>query len=492
MEGFRFRSIVGLAIVLANAPACHDETPRRRSPSVPAPHGTDDRTEPTTASREMPPGPVAPSVVPSSDGSEVEPPPVPYVHFDVNHVLSTGQSNSVANDAVQILTDTQPFANLMFDVGVMTATSCDGDGCTTYQKPSALLPLVEGDSFWYPVETMSSGLANLVAKLGSEKHHALLVSLHGRSGNSYQCLRKGSCDWWPGRNYIEPFAEGMMQVADAKALATAAGKSYAVRAVTAIHGEHDHYAYASGDSAFPMIGTDGVSVIASYADGLLEWQRDYEAGAKAITGQTVPVPLFISQYSHWNNVPTTKIAYMQLDAHVRSNGKVIMVGPTYALPYTDACLHFTSDGERHLGEQFAKAYARVILDGRKWEPLRPMRVSLERNVVTVKFHVPVPPLVIDTTRVDDPGQYGFEWYDGSAIPPAITNVALVSADTVAITLASVPTGPDKRIRYAYTFHGCAGPRTLARGNIRDSDSTPSNYGYDLFNWAVHFDEPIAP
>lgn len=423
---------------------------------------------------------------------------VPFVYesFDVNHVLSTGQSNAVANDGVPVLTKTQPFTNVMFDVGVMPSGSCDGDGCTVYQKPSHFVPLVEGDSFFYPVETMSSGLANEVSNLVQAhaliggQNHDVLVSNHGRSGNSYWCLRKGGCGWWPNRGYVEPFDSAMKEVADGLAISKAAGKSYVVRAVTAVHGEHDHYAAASGDSAFPLPGTDGVSTIHDYGEGLEEWQRDYEAGARAITGQTLPVPLFVNQYSHWNNVPTTVIAYQQLAAHVRSKGKVIVVGPTYVLPYSDDCLHFTSEGERHLGEYFAKAYARVILEGKKWEPLRPLQVSLAGNVVTVKFLVPKPPLVFDTVQVKNPGNYGFEYVDEGASPPGITDVAIVGADTVKITLASAPTGGNKRIRYAYTFRGCGGSGDVARGNLRDSDDTPSLHGYDLSNWSVHFDEAI--
>ena len=56
-----------------------------------------------------------------------EAPPVPYVHFDVNHILSTGQSNAVALDGIPILSTTQPYANLMFDTGVIPATGCDGE-----------------------------------------------------------------------------------------------------------------------------------------------------------------------------------------------------------------------------------------------------------------------------------------------------------------------------------------------------------------------------
>jgi hypothetical protein len=429
------------------------------------------------------------------DADGGEPPPVPYQHFDVNHVLSTGQSNAVANDGKPVLSTTQPYANLMFDTGVLTGTGCDGNGCTSYEQPTSFVPLVEGDTFFSPIETMSSGLANEATKLAREKYlvgkpittHDILVSLHGRSGNGYWCLRKGGCDWWPGRGYIKPFDDGMRQVTDAFALAKAAGKTYVVRAVTAIHGEHDHY---GKEAYFPLPGTDGKASIVDYGHGLEEWQRDYEDGVKAITGQTVPVPLLVSQYSHWNDRPTTTIAYEQLAAHVRSKGKVVVVGPTYVLPYSSDCLHFKGHGERHLGEYFAKVYARIVLEGKKWEPLRPIAISLQGNVITATFLVPKPPLVLDTQLVSNPGNYGFEVVDDSGATPAITNVALAGPDTVKITLAAAPTGANKRLRYAYTFNGCGGSGTIARGNLRDSDDTPSQNGYDLSNWSVHFDEPI--
>ena len=429
----------------------------------------------------------------AGEGGNAEPAPVPYRHFDVNHILSTGQSNAVANDGVPIVSTTQPYANLMFDSGVMPATACDTNGCSVYQKPTSLVPLVEGDVFFKAIETMSAGLANEATKLARGTGlatHDVLVTLHGRSGNSYWCLRKGGCDWWPGNTYVKPFAQGMMEITDGLALSKAAGKSYVVRAVTAIHGEHDHYAAAAGESLFPLPGTDGVSVIRDYGEGLEEWQRDYEAGAKAITGQTIPVPLLVSQYSHWNNVPTSVIPYQQLAAHVRSKGKVLVIGPTYVLPYSSDCLHISGPGEQHLGEYFAKVYARVVVEGRRWEPLRPTAITRQGNVITAKFLVPKPPLVLDTAKVSDPGNYGFEFTDDSGAPPAIASVALSGPDSVTVTLAATPVGANKRLRYAYTFHGCAGSGTIARGNLRDSDDTPSQGGYDLSNWAVHFDEAM--
>jgi hypothetical protein len=467
-------------IVVAAACGSHDDSSHEPA----APNGGD------------PNGTPAPSKPSSHDPTPPgDPPPVPYQHFDVNHVLSTGQSNAVAIEAFPVLSTTQPYANLMFDSGVIPASSCDSNGCTAYDTPTTFVPLVEGDVFFGPTETMSSGFANEASKLAKEKYtiptHDILVSLHGRSGNNYWCLRKGGCPWWPDHPYVKPFDDALQEIADALAISKAAGKSYVVRAVTAIHGENDHYAYARGESVFPLTGTDGTSIVHDYGEALEEWQRDYDQSVKAITGQSISVPLFIQQYSHWNNVPTTLIAYQQLAAHIRSNGKVIIVGPSYVLPYTSDCLHFTADGERHLGEYFAKAYGRVVLEGRKWEPLRPIKVTMHDSVITAQFIVPKPPLVFDTDRVNDPGNYGFEFVDGTDAPPPITSVVLDGPDTVKVTLASAPSGPDPRLRYAYTFHGCGGSGTIARGNLRDSDDTPSQNGYDLSNWSVHFDEPVS-
>src|SRR5690242_10701097 len=73
----------------------------------------------------------------ASSGGDDEPPFVPYQAFDVNHVISTGQSNSVAHEGRPVLTTAQPFSNLMFEVGVMTSGDCDDDGCMSYQKPTS-------------------------------------------------------------------------------------------------------------------------------------------------------------------------------------------------------------------------------------------------------------------------------------------------------------------------------------------------------------------
>ena len=501
MRALQRLTFLGCLAALAGASACQDDT-------------SNDPTPARSASPGEPVGPDGPGEHPggpgrdgggSPDGGGAPPdgePAIPYVDFAVNHVLVTGQSNSVANSGVPVLSTTQPFANVMFDTGVMPMSQCDGNGCRAFATPSSFVPLVEGDRFFgYAVETPSAGIANEITFLANERYHGavaglpkdhkVLVSVHGRSGNTYWCLRKGGCNYKPG--YLSPFDQGMMEVAAAKQLAEAAGASYVVRAVATIHGESDHYSYTTGSQEFPLAGTDGTpGKIQSYADGLLEWQADYEAEIRAITGQAEPVPLFVSQISGWNDTRYSKVAQLELEAHERAPGKVVLIGPSYHLPIDQSdCLHFTNEGGRRLGEYFAKAYARVVFEGRAWEPVRPKTVTRAGAVITVTFHVPSPPLVLDTERVAEIASYGFDYLDESGAPSPISKVELGGPDSVRITLASAPAGAG-RLTYAQnqTPRSCIGTPRGARGNLRDSDKTPSKHGYDLHNWSVHFDVAV--
>jgi hypothetical protein len=509
MVALRSAFLLGLLGCVSGV-ACSSNSPATSSPSGDSTQGSDPNVPAGgaagAAAGAQAAGQTGPDGGPGSPGSPGTPgtpgtpggpetPAVPYQHFDVNHVISTGQSNSVAHEGRPILSTQQPFKNLMFDVGVMTSGGCEREGCRTYQKPTGFLPLVEGDTFWYPVETMSAGLANEAAMLARTRHqqpgHDVLVSLAGRNGLTYWCLRRGGCNFLDP-TYLNPFDENMKQVEDGKALAAAAGKSYVVRVATAIHGESDDYAYATNTQEFPLDGTDGShQSVKNYADGLLEWQRDFEKGAQAITGQTLPVPLLISQFSGWNDAARSAVTQFQYEAMVRSGGKVTIVAPGYILDWHEDCRHYTSLGERRLGEYFGKAYARIVLEGRPWLPVHPTGVTIEGNVITARFHVPSPPLVLDTTRVSDPGNYGFEVVDSAGADLPITKVELAGADTVKVSLASAPAGKPK-LRYAFRAvpHTCPGSTNGPRGNLRDSDATPSQHGYELFNWGVHFEVPV--
>ncbi len=440
-----------------------------------------------------------------------------YVDFSINHIILAGQSNALGNDATTILSSAQNYGNLSFDTGVIPLTGCGDEGCTTYQTPTGFTPLVEGDSYYYPVETPASGLANQAARLakdvfqfgttaGYPAQHDILVSDIARSGNTYWCVSLGGCNY-QSAGLVKPFTQLTMDVTNAKAFAGTLGRSYVVRAIANIHGESDDIGYSLGHPEFPQAGP------ADYGAALVQWQADLETTVKAVTNQTQPVPMFISQLSGWYRSQTSRVAQFQLDAHVAAPGKVILIGPSY--PYGingNDCLHYTSDGSRRIGEYFGKVYTRVVLGGEKWEPVRPKTITRTDKVIEVKFFVPAPPLVIDTDNVQAAPNQGFTFTDdGGAV---ITGVEISGPDTVKVTLDKTPTGamtlsyaqnqahPSVPIDGFTPPNGtCVGPfdRTAGgmsrpagpRGNIHDSDATPAESDQaPLFNWMVQFTSAV--
>jgi len=375
-----------------------------------------------------------------------------FVARDLNLILVNGQSLSIGVEGDPALTTTQPFANKMFDQGILAFS------------PSSLVDLIEGE---VPAEeTGWAAAANLITQLADDElgvTHNLLVAAHGGGGAPYASLKRGS----------ENYEIGMAQVT----AAVAAPGTVAGRAVFVVHGE-----------------TDGANGSPTYAADQTEWQRDYDADVRAITGQSEPVVMFVTQTSSWTKMAaeaTSLVAMDQLASAVASGGRIVMVGPKYHLEYADG-IHLTNHGYRRMGEYYAKAYRRVILQGRAWEPVRPTSAIRTGAVIDVKFWVPVRPLVLDDVLVTDPGDYGFEYTD-SGTPPAISSVEVIGPSTVRVTLASTPSGVNQRLRYAYTGTPTAnaGPTTGPRGCLRDSDRTPSRHGYDLHNWCVHFDMAVT-
>lgn len=376
---------------------------------------------------------------------------------DVHHILISGQSLSVGSTSAVVSTE-QPYQNVSFNTGVRAGNA----------NLTSFIPLVETQQGTLG-ETIASGMANLTTELAAASGfagHVTLASGNGVGGTPYSGLAQGT----------GPYATGMAQVSAGVSVASAAGLSYRMRAVAVVHGESDH-----------------VNASMAYADDVLQWQADYEADIATATGQTGPIPMLLCQVSSHTayGTPTSLIPSAQLAAARARPDRIFVVGPKYFLTYTDG-VHIDGASERWLGEYYAKVVHRVLVEGEPWLPVSPREVTVDGAVVRVEFHVPAPPLVLDTEAVSDPGNFGFEIFDAAApMPTTIVDVALDGPDAVQITL-SAPPNPGARIRYAFTggAGAPAGPMTGARGNLRDSDDTASMVGNPLWNWAVHFDEPI--
>lgn len=354
----------------------------------------------------------------------------------------TGQSLSVGYNSTPALSTAQTQGNTSW-----TGNNGSADAPTQGAVPSTTASLVEAS-----VESPRAAIANCYESITGEP---LLAMSNGVNNTAYSGLKRGTAPWTRLVNMLESYGARI-------------GGSFLGLAV--IHGESDRLS-------------------STYCTDLAEWQSDMEA-LSARVGTGTSVPLYVSQMSSCTFYTTTSldtcVAPMQQYTCAKNNPDILLVGPKYHLTHPDG-VHLTNATSRRHGEEIGKAMAH----GPTWTGLRPSAVSANGAAISITFHVPVPPLVLDTSAVSDPGNYGFTYTDAGT-PPAISSVELAGDDTVVVTLASTPTGENRRIRYAYTgtSGASAGPTTGMRGNLRDSDTTTCGSGTMLRNWSVHFEEAV--
>lgn len=369
-------------------------------------------------------------------------------------VIMTGQSLSTGNSATTRLSTTQTQGNKI----VAQNTISSGGTVMVEGSPWPLGDLTEASNL-DGNESPRSGLANCFESLTGEP---LLVLHNGYGSRAYSQLKSGTTQFTVLTRLVESVAARMVGLE--------------VLGIVVIHGENDKNN-------------------ASYDDNLLEWQTDINA-LTTRTGIGSSVPMFLSPMGS-----CTKYAETSMDTCVspilmyevaRDHPTTHRMGPPhYSDTHAADGIHFTNTSSRLHGERIGRQLAWEYLGNGAWTGVRPRAVSANGAVISVQMWVPVPPLVLDTTAVSDPGTYGFTYTDDSS-PPAISSVALSGDDTVVITLASTPTGNNRRIRYAYTgtSGNNAGPTTGMRGNIRDSDTTTCGSGTMLRNWLAHFSEAV--
>lgn len=216
---------------------------------------------------------------------------------------------------------------------------------------------------------------------------------------------------------------------------------------------------------------------AEYISYLNEWQSAYAADLG------FNVPIVIDQMSSRGNADNlallSPVTLAQLEA-ARNNPYIFLVSPKYQYQYDTTGLHLIDDHNIWNGEQHGKVIAE-ILAGNGWQPLEPIKAVLEGRFITIYFHVPKPPLRVDTITLPEKENYGFEWVDNNSTTNTIQGLT-INNQTIIIELAENTSGGI--IRYAFTgteeFHS-------RWGNIKDSDNTPSLHGFDLSNWLVHFE-----
>nr|WP_322951520.1 sialate O-acetylesterase [Klebsiella quasipneumoniae] len=215
------------------------------------------------------------------------------------------------------------------------------------------------------------------------------------------------------------------------------------------------------------------------------------------TGQGVPPVMVTYQTgSHTKRAPyySSGIPEVQLLA-ANINPNIFMACATYVFPYNSDGVHMPGNSYRWMGCYFGKAIFNILTKN-DWKPLQPEAIYRNGRVVTVAMHVPVLPLVLDTSMVTDPGDYGFEVWGGADGARKTIQSVSVSGNRVTLVLDADP-AQAVVVKYAQGTQGAnAGPTTGARGNLRDSDqtlaycrdvtATDPNSPYKLYNWCPIF------
>ena len=189
--------------------------------------------------------------------------------------------------------------------------------------------------------------------------------------------------------------------------------------------------------------------------------------------------------------PRTPTIQMEM---IREDSLIWASGPTYPYHFVREALHIDATGQKSIGALAALSALKIIRHKAPSIGLMPLDFRVSENQIRIPFHVPCPPLCLDTINVRKADNYGFNVIrkDNTDI---ISNIE-IHQDTVIITCKESPIGC--KIRYAvngeYLKGGCqSGPR----GNLRDSQGDNqliviSGKTYPLHNWCYMFDYLCTP
>jgi hypothetical protein len=420
--------------------------------------------------------------------------PMPNFAWDWTGIVGTGQSLSVGggNSGTPIRAKTQMFNNLKLALNGAVVPPFDStlDSLSMVPLVEPIRPTDPGYPSAYPGNldgetphtVMSEQITQMVMDAAAGHDYVTVHTVVGESGMPMSVIKKNG-------TFPPPFTANtgtgaraydatLFEVGAIARLAAAAGKTYGLGAITLIHGEAD-----AGNL--------------NYASDIFQLYSDYNADLPVLTGQTTSIPMLVSQQ---NSVPSNAgsgslSAIEQWQVGLDHPGDIICVGPKYQYDYSgDASrVHISALEYDKLGEKMGQVYFQRVVMGQDWQPLQPINGTVSGNVITVQFHVPVPPLVWDDTL--PPPHASGPWANGrgfevTAAGPAqtIDSVEIVAPDTVKITCHGDLTGLAVNVAYAVTTDGVTvGPTTFRWGHLKDSDpfvgaitKTPQP------NWAVAF------
>ncbi len=421
----------------------------------------------------------------------------PTARWDYTGIIGTGQSLAVGAEARNITPKaTMPVDNnLKLSLGTVTVPPFNSEDAALSLAPltEPLRPFAVGYPSAYPGnmygESPHAAMAAQITALAKAGGLPDFVSIHtavGESGQGMTVINKAAVEVTTNGTMGRAYAATLFEARAIERLA--AEKTYGIGGIFLTHGESD-----AGNG--------------NYTNAMVQLWTDYNADLKAITGQTETIPLFTSQqhgiYMYVAGQAPRNIdisTTLQWRASLDHPDKIVCTGPKYQYPYAPDFTHLVPVGYELMGEKYAEVFYSHVVLGKPWKPLQPLGDTVTRTgrVITVDFHVPVPPLAWDAV-LPKPHQVDLtEWAQGSgfevrsgATRLAIESVEILDDDTVQITCAAdVPAG--STLGYAATSDGAAISGFSPRwGLLKDSDPFVGAFtGMAQANYSVSFEVTI--
>ncbi|WP_372570122.1 sialate O-acetylesterase [Klebsiella pneumoniae] len=348
----------------------------------------------------------------------------------------------------------------------------------TGTRSTTLVPLVEAVS-GTDKETAASGLANTFIRdmyTSTGVMPRTLSIVCAQSGQAYEYQKRG--------NQVYQYL--LDSIEDCVTACRARGWQPIVLCVDWMQGESDE------DWSGLREGM--------YESRMRQYQRQITSDIIARTGQNEPPIIAITQLGYVNDGHGAFTGQYARLASTRLHGKeqFRLVNSLYQYDFISDGLHLTCAGQNRRGAAVARAIIQEWFTS-GWYGMVP--TSFVWNSPTqIQINVPsYTNLTIDTTNISTDGlaNYGFNYTDESASPPAISSVAISSdGKGVLINLASAPTGRFGRVSYATVENAIQSGATVkpsgrtlgARGCVRSS--TGITWVYDtsvtLYDWLPAF------
>ncbi|ADX03024.1 hypothetical protein [Acinetobacter baumannii] len=398
--------------------------------------------------------------------------------FNVVHFEIFGQSLSQGAYSSPIQTTVQKYDSVMFVGGIRPQHP-------SYNVPNfygSFIPLVEEKdvSGYVGYETPCGGATDCVKQLINDENgieytqqkYQLLGTACGEGGMSLASLSTTYLN-----NNLKP------AITNAFNLAQAQGLTYGMPLMGWVQGEEDNK---------PSIGT----TIQQYKDGLQNLIGLIDSHLKTLNSNLALDGLITTQLCSFKTSgrtePNIELAIYQAATEASSN--VYLACPLYIFDYADG-YHINGVSSKWMGAYIGLVHKRVLVDGEDWKPVYPISHVKQGRILEVKFHVPVQPLVFDTSHIALNTNYGFSLVDNSNNSIVISSVEITQGDTVKIIAVDpIPVGAN--LRYAWTPSAQPNRVTGPRGNLRDSQGVdlifdPDGINKPLHNWCPIFEYLIS-